>query len=674
MNLQRGGTMRTMGDEDDVEDLGGRRTRLERELAIERRRTAEALAECAKLSTQLQMSAEALAGEWNRSRLLREQLAVSLTSSRGGAFHWHGPSNRFECDERVAELYGFRSRRDMEARHLGARAHPCDQARMVAAWERCVEAGVPFRIDIRVPIATGGVRWIVVAGKPYECQSGAGRCVVGACKDTSAAHFGQQMKQLADEIPQLIWIASSDGRIEYANERWSEYTGRPVCFDDASALLGVFHRDDQLRIRERWLAAVARGDAFEIEGRIIDVTFRPRWFLVKVVPMAGAGGVIERWAGTCTEIEAQKRAQLGAVASLGHELRQPLTSIAAALHLVEQRAPVVERERCMIQRQVSRMGRMVDEMLDGDAPRAPQVPVDVARALAEAAEVCTPAIRERRLTLVCRLAPGLMVEGQHDHLVQVLTNIIGNAAKHSPARGNIFVCGWRSNDQAVIEIRDEGDGIEPGLLPRIFDPFVCGESAVAGHGLGLAIARSLVQRHGGTLSVASDGRGKGSTFTLTQPVSHARPDTASPPHVEPEPPAAAAEPGPSARRVLVVDDSPDVTELLADALRLEGHEVVVAQDSRSGLQLALVAPFDVILLDVNMPAMDGCELARELRARLLTRCPRLIAVTGTSRTTEDAALFDRVLIKPVDVHLMLALVAGGGRRRRRSSKQPRFSR
>ncbi|HUQ03773.1 MAG TPA: ATP-binding protein [Kofleriaceae bacterium] len=661
-----------MGDEDDVAE---RLARLERELAFEKERLTEALAESARLTAQLRMSADALGSEWNRSRLLRERLAIALTSSRGGAFHWHGPTNKFECDDRLAELYGFRQRREMDTEHLVSRAHASDRVQIGAAWSRCVDAGLPFRHEIRIPIDSGGMRWVVLAGKAHECESGGPRCVVGACTDISAARFGQQMKRLADEIPQLIWIASADGCIEYANERWSEYTGRPVRFDDASAMLGVFHRDDQLRIRERWLAAVSRGDAFEIEGRIIDVAGHPRWFLVQVVPMAGHGGVIERWVGTCTEIEAQKRAQIGAVASLGHELRQPLTSIAAALHLVERRAPVVERERCMIERQVSRMGRMVTEMLDGSGPGEPpqpqREPVDVARALAEAVEVCAPSIQLRRLTLVCRLSPGLMVEGDHDHLVQVLCNVIHNAAKHSPDRGSIFVRGWRSKDRAIIEVRDEGDGIEAAFLPRLFEPFVRGESAVAGHGLGLAIARKLVECVGGSITAASDGPGKGCTFTITQPASSPRPDTADPQPVEVEPATASR---PSARRVLVVDDSPDVTELLADALRLEGHDVVVAQDSRCGLELALVAPFDVILLDVRMPGMDGCQLARELRARLMTRCPRLIAITGTGRLTDDAALFDRILVKPIDVHLMLALVAGGGRRRRRSSRQPRLSR
>jgi CheY-like chemotaxis protein len=313
---------------------------------------------------------------------------------------------------------------------------------------------------------------------------------------------------------------------------------------------------------------------------------------------------------------------------------------------------------------------MVDEMVDsagrGDETSASLGrPVDVARATAEAAEACGPAIRERRLTLVCRISPDLAVEGDHDHLVQVLNNVIDNAVKHSTEGGNIYVQGWRSKDRGYIEVRDEGEGIAPDRAPRLFEP--------AERCLGLSIARALLERHHGSICAESAGPGKGSTFTITLPASpHGLDTSTSTSDVAPE--RARSELGRRSRRVLVVEDSVEITEMLADALRLEGHEVVVAQDARSAIELSLIAPFDAILIDVHMPTMDGRQLARDLRERLAMQCPLLIGTVACGRTADDDELFDRVLSEPINLHLLLAIVGGRRRRRRRSTKQPRLPR
>jgi signal transduction histidine kinase len=287
--------------------------------------------------------------------------------------------------------------------------------------------------------------------------------------------------------------------------------------------------------------------------------------------------------------EAANRAKDEFLAMLGHELRNPLSPILTAVQLMRLRAgDVLAKERTIIERQVSHMVRLVDDLLDVSRivrgkVELRRVPLELAQVVASAIEIASPLLEERAHRLVTSVpSTGLLVEGDAARLAQVIGNLLTNAAKYTPNGGQIEVSASAGEGERVaVTVRDTGVGIEPALLPRVFENFVQGRQAIdragGGLGLGLAIARNLAEMHGGLLRAHSEGPGKGSTFTLELPLlgggAAARRLTLPPLGVSP---------GGCGRRLLVVDDNRDGATMLAQALEAIGHTVRVAHDGPAG--------------------------------------------------------------------------------------------
>jgi signal transduction histidine kinase/ActR/RegA family two-component response regulator len=361
--------------------------------------------------------------------------------------------------------------------------------------------------------------------------------------------------------------------------------------------------------------------------------------------------------------EGASRAKDEFIAMLSHELRNPLSPIVTALELMRLNAPAtVRRERVVIERQVAHLVRLVDDLLDvsrvirGKVRLERQV-LPLSDLVARAVEQASPLLEERRHTLVVETGQGLELEGDPHRLAQVVANLLTNAAKYTDPGGRVALRAVADGADIRLSVTDNGIGISPALLPRVFDLFVQGERtldrAPGGLGIGLTIVRSLVDLHGGRVAVSSAGRGQGSTFTVWLPRATTagrarRPALAAPP------PRATA-PG---MPVLVVDDNEDAAELLAEALRARGHDVRVAYDGPTALAAVEGAHPRVALLDLGLPVMDGFELARRLRARL--GAVRLVAVTGygqePDRRASALAGFDAHLVKPVDLEEICAVV------------------
>ena len=335
------------------------------------------------------------------------------------------------------------------------------------------------------------------------------------------------------------------------------------------------------------------------------------------------------------------------MALLGHELRNPLTPILATLDLMRlQGKKVFVSERALIERQARHLARLVDDLLDVTRIARGKVklvrhPVDVGQLISRAVETVSPVLEEKGHRLMTSIDPGLFVEGDADRLVQVVANLLANAAKYTHPTGCIEVRGHEAADGGVVlEVRDNGSGIPGELLPHVFDLFRQGpqasDRAQGGLGLGLAIVRNIVELHGGRVSAASDGPRKGSTFIVWLPRADARSKT-------PEKPARrrrAASEGANGRRILVVDDNRDSTEVLALLLTRRGYEVEVAHDAVAGLKGAIAFRPAVALLDIGLPEMDGYELARRLKAKRSLRHLRLIAVTGYGQPSDREKAFD----------------------------------
>lgn len=360
------------------------------------------------------------------------------------------------------------------------------------------------------------------------------------------------------------------------------------------------------------------------------------------------------------------------MAMLGHELRNPLAPILTALQLLELRAGnAFERERTIIERQVKHMVRLVDDLLDvsritrGKIELA-QAPVQISEVIAKAIEMLGPLVEERQHSVTLAVPLGLYVVGDEIRLAQVMANLIANAAKYTEKGGRIEISAERRDGDIVVAVRDNGVGIAPEMLPRVFDMFVqerqAPDRARGGLGLGLAIVRSLVVMHGGSVSAHSDGAGKGSCFTVRLPETEHAIAAADARDARPAP--AAPDRGIS---VLVVDDNADALELLSETLEVVGYRVMRAVDGPSALVQATKQMPSIALLDIGLPVMDGYELAERLLQLEGAGDLQLVAVTGygqeNDRERSRRAGFVAHLVKPVrieDVQATIARLAEGG--------------
>ncbi len=352
------------------------------------------------------------------------------------------------------------------------------------------------------------------------------------------------------------------------------------------------------------------------------------------------------------------------LATLSHELRNPLAPIVTALQLMKMHpdAEALSKERQIIERQVQHMVRLVDDLLDVSRISQGKLELqmqqlELAAVVNSATEIARPLIEQRkhRLTIDVPVS-GLAFTGDEVRMVQVVTNLLTNAAKYTPAGGAIRVTGSRHGDEAVLSVSDNGHGITRDLLARIFEPFVQAPRPVdrgaGGLGIGLTLVRSLLQLHGGSVTAYSDGPGKGSEFLVKLPMEVTA--VSLPPDTD----VAARTPA-TRSRVLVVDDNADAAVLLAELLRTRGHDVRVAYDGAEALNVIVSFVPDTAVLDIGLPGMDGYELARHLRERLGKACS-LVALTGYGRAEDRhksrAAGFDTHLVKPVDPTQIIRLV------------------
>ena len=357
------------------------------------------------------------------------------------------------------------------------------------------------------------------------------------------------------------------------------------------------------------------------------------------------------------------------LAMLAHELRNPLAAISNAGHVLDQGGAADGRTRDLvgvIGRQIRHLSRLVDDLLDVSRFTRGKIelrkrPVELQPIVEGAVETTRPLLERQghRLTVSLPAQP-VVLEADATRIEQVLANLLNNAAKFTEPGGCIDLSVKTHPGEAVLRVRDNGQGIAPDLLPRIFDLFVQEDRSLArshgGLGIGLTLVRSLVERHGGRVEARSQGLGHGSEFVVHLPVLSGR--EASP---EPKPAEASMERG--AARVLLVEDNLDAADALAELLRMWGHEVEVVHDGASAVGKAGESRPDVVLLDIGLPGMDGYQVAGALRALPGLNGALLVALTGygqeTDRRRTTAAGFDHHLVKPVDLEELRRLVATG---------------
>jgi PAS domain S-box-containing protein len=440
-----------------------------------------------------------------------------------------------------------------------------------------------------------------------------------------------------------------------------------------------FYLPEDVQAGKPWseLAAARREGRAEDEGWRVRKDGERFWARVVVSALYDPAGHLRGFAKVMQDLSARRHVQeLEAaaqrlnefVAMLAHEIRNPLAPIRSALTLMDRSAPddpVQEKMRRTIDRQSQRLGRIANDMIEisrvtRGALSIEKQPVEVAQIVERAMEAARPAIDAARHSVSVELpAEPLFVSGDLDRLVQVLANLLDNAARYTPDGGRIVVLARREREHVELSVRDTGRGIPADEIGAVFQMFVQGRSPLrrvgSGLGVGLALARSIVELHGGSIEAKSEGEGKGAEFRVRLPASGA------PPREE-----AQSRPAPQgrspARRVLIVDDNADAAVSLNLFVQALGHETLLAYDGEHALQAFDEFRPHIVLLDIGLPDINGYEVARRLRMR--GGGVRIIAVTGwgqpEDRRQSAEAGFDLHLVKPVDETQLLQVLGAQG--------------
>ena len=479
---------------------------------------------------------------------------------------------------------------------------------------------------LKVPETVGSMTWCVRTGQAYTVNHASPEDFAAA-GDPAMLEFARLIGMRAHSVTPLVARGRTLGALAVAQAE----SGRSITADDAALLGDIAQR-----------AALALDNA-----RLYSEAEAAR-----------------------QEAERANRTKDEFLAMLGHELRNPLAPIVTTLRVMALRDDsVFRKERRLIERQVDNLARLVDDLLDvariarGDV-RLRRERVALADVLARAAEMAAPLIESRGHALRLAQPPAvLFLDGDPGRLNQVFANLLTNAARYTPEGGDIEVEVETIGDRCVVTVADNGHGIEPELLPRIFDLFVQGrqgpDRAGGGLGVGLALVKNLVGRHGGSVSATSPGPGHGSVFKVTLPLAGSAPTTDGTVQAEVVP-----APAPRRQRVLVVDDNRDAAQALVDLLEINDFDVRMAIDPIAGLALVEEFAPEVAILDIGLPQIDGCVLAGRIRATDAGRRCSLIALTGygmeEDRARTQAAGFAVHLVKPVDPDELLEAVRQTG--------------
>lgn len=471
---------------------------------------------------------------------------------------------------------------------------------------------------------------------------------------------------ILSNTPDLIYVFDLNHRFTYANEALLAMWGRPWSEAIGKNCLELGYPPEHAAMHDR-----------EIEQVII--TRRPirgvvpftgtqgrRLYDYIFVPVFAEDGRVEAIAGTTRDVTDAKRVELELrdsdrrkdefLALLAHELRNPLAPLRNGLELLrsaDNDPDTLHQLQAMMDRQFSHLVRLIDDLLDAARIRQNKLALQRSRVsleevIASALETVRPisAARGHELTVSLPETP-VFIDGDLMRLAQIFSNLLTNSVKYTEPGGNIWLTARLCGAEVEVSVRDTGIGIDPQAFPYIFQMFSQAEGLVQGLGIGLALAKTLAEMHGGTIEVTSEGIGKGSTFTVRLPVLDGeREETPTVESATVKNQTASCQ-----KRILVVDDNQDSAQSMAMLLEMMGHDVRTAFDGLEAVEKAEQFQPNLILMDIGMPRLDGREATRRIRAQSWGKSMMIIALTGwgqeNDRLASRQAGCDGHLVKPV---------------------------
>jgi PAS domain S-box-containing protein len=620
-----------------------------------------------------------------------QAMQAALAASRTGTFRWDLRTDALDWDEALDRLFGLEPGQAVRSlEHFLARVHPDDRQGVVERCMRCKTEGADFDMEFRVVTPSAGLRWLYDRGRTFRGPDGAPAYMTGACVDVTELKLAEvalrarerELHTLADNSPVAFARFDRQLRHVFVNRAAERAAGMP-----SEQLLGKTTRELGMasHLCEQWDRATTQvfetGEAVEIDydlGSGADL----RHVRARLVPERGRAGDVETVLAVAQDVTTARRyeADLRAsearlrdqdrrkdefLATLAHELRNPLATLRTGLELLRHtpdgslQGP---RARDAMERQIEHLVRLVDDLLDVARVNRGQINLRrerilLADAVRDAVEACAPALtaKSHRLELSLTSEP-LVVDADPTRLVQMISNLLTNAAKYTDPGGTITVLALAEAGHGVVRVIDNGAGLAADALAEVWGLFtqVPGtiDRAQGGLGIGLWLVNRLIEMHGGAATAESPGVGRGSTFSLRLPLMGEGLAQAVTPSARP----IAAE----RLRIMVVDDNEDAAEMLAMLLQASGHEVTIAHDGTDALELAASFRPQLVFLDIGLPGMDGYEVARRLRALAATARSQIVALTGwggdKDKKLAKQAGFDEHLTKPVAPGVVKALI------------------
>ncbi len=586
---------------------------------------------------------------------------------------------------------------------LGKFIHPDDAEKLRQSIEDSITENNFFQSETRSLNTKGETVWLESYGNIIRSGSTAPVKIVGVTQNiTERKRIEEQIKEseqnlrtLANSIPQLAWMAQPDGHIFWCNQRWYDYTGITPKQMQGWGWKSVQEAEILPKVVERWKHSVETGEPFEMEFRLRGADGKFRWFLTQVNPLRDSQGKILRWFGTNTDIDDAKQIELEREAIfkrekaarheaeeanrtkdeflsvLSHELRTPLNSMLGWVKMLN--AGMLDEEKkqhayTVIERNIRQQNDLIEDLLDvsriiSGKMNIESEEVDFASIVATAIENIRPIADGKNISIEFQGAAEQKIIGDETRLNQIVNNLLSNAVKFTPENGNVNVKLSRTNGKIQFEISDTGIGIAPQFLPHIFDRFRQADSttrrAQSGLGLGLTIVRHLTELHGGKINAASSGAGKGSTFTIELPYKSSCEQTA-----KPKTTSSIREDNGNLKdvRILLVDDNCEGLQPLKMLLEIKQAVVECVDSAHGALKKLADERFHILISDIGMPDMDGYELLKAVRGMNSSKNREIPAIALTAYASiqdRERALnagFQQHLSKPIDFDQFLSAI------------------